>query len=331
MNKLAKLGRKGAKALLTANLASVIRLLRCGPAGLDRRLSETLAAIDPFGSAPWNWRQPGCATALPEAFFRGRIDKGTQILLSLTYKSLVQSAHDLPSLEEVEFQSFSQHREDGVMLYLFSVLGTTNKVCVEICAGDCIECNTSNLVVNHGWRAAMFDGSEANIARGRWFYKQQTVGLDWHPPRMQQAWITAENVNQLIETAGVRGEIDLLSLDIDGNDYWIWEAIDCVNPRVVCLEFNQGLGTNRAVTVPYDPQFVFDWNHPFFGGASLPAFVKLGRSKGYRLIGAESMGVNAFFLRDGVGDHLFPEVNPADCPVRGCPERQWSDYAWVDV
>src|SRR4029077_13460873 len=122
---------------------------------------------------------------------------------------------------------------------------------------------------------------------------------------------------------GFEGEIDLLSLDIDGIDYWVWNAIECIQPRVVVLEFNQGLGATKAVTVPNKPDFVYDWNHSYYGGASLPAFIKLGRKKGYRLVGTETTGVNAFFVRSDIGTAFFPEVPISKCKVRAGPESAW--------
>jgi len=97
-------------------------------------------------------------------------------------------------------------------------------------------------------------------------------------------------------------EIDFLSLDVDGNDYWFWEELECVSPRVVCIEYNAGIGSDRSLTVPYADDFERYARHPggFFHGASLAALESLGRRKGYYLIGCDMTGTNAFFLRDDV-------------------------------
>jgi hypothetical protein len=118
----------------------------------------------------------------------------------------------------------------------------------------------------------------------------------------------------LISSQGVPREIDLLSLDVDGNDYWFWEALSAVSPRIVCIEYNAGLGPELSWTVPYDPGFERFAKHPsgFFHGASLKAMERLGRNKGYRLVGCDSTGTNAFFLRDDVTAPDVPTLTAAE-------------------
>ena len=261
---------------------------------------------------------------------RQQVDKGTQILLSLKYREMARNFSPLPRLQDVEFHHYSQNGEDGVLLFLFAILGTTNRRCVELCAGDGIECNTANLIVNHGWKALMFDGSQENIQKGQAFYANRPGSLRYHPPTMVQSWITIDNINSLIAERGFDGEIDLFSLDIDGNDYWIWKAIDVIRPRVVVLEFNSFYGIRRAVSIPHQPDFVFDWSTPCCG-ASLPAFVKLGKQKGYRLVGTESNDVNAFFVRDGIGEELLPEISLSSVEIHGDADPDLSRWPLVEV
>ncbi|MBV9892958.1 MAG: hypothetical protein JO020_02185 [Chloroflexi bacterium] len=249
----------------------------------------------------------------------GAVDKGVQILLSLKYKDMLHQQLPLPPLADVEFRSHSQNGEDGILLYIFSLVGTTNKKTVEMCAGTGIECNSANLILNHKWDGLLFDGDPQYVAWGRDFFAR-SKDTHWRQPTFVHAWITADNVNDVIAAQGVAGEIDLFSLDMDGVDYWIWKAIDCVSPRVVVLEFNWIWGADRSVTIPYDPKFVNTDpsgrnggnGFAYFGG-SLPAFVKLAKTKGYRLIGTESWGFNAFFLRNDVGPDILPEVDAAEC------------------
>lgn len=235
------------------------------------------------------------------------------MLLRLKYQELLRQNAPLPPLADVEFGAFSQNGEDGILLYLFSILGVGSRKCVEICAGDGIECNTANLIVNHGWTGLLFDGSDENVARGQTFYRQRKDGLSFYPPQMVVGWITAENINDLLGDNGFQGEIDLLILDLDGMDYWIWKAIDRIQPRVVIVEYNQNLGAQRAVTIPYQSDYAHNWQFGYPVSASLPAFVKLGRQKGYRLIGCERFGINAFFVRQGLGEDQLPEVDAATC------------------
>ena len=242
-----------------------------------------------------------------------RVDQGTQILLRLTYQEMLRACVPLPSFDHVQFRSYSQNGEAGILLYIFSLIGTTNKKVVEICVADGTECNAANLIINNGWSGLLFDGSEENIARGNAFYARHRD--TWlQPPTFVRAWITRDNVNDLILGNDFAGEIDLLSIDIDGNDFWIWEAIECIRPRAVVVEHNSLGGASRAVTIPYDENFVANLSQgqPYYLGATLPAFVKLGHKKGYRLVGGERLGFNAFFLRGGVGEDLLPEVSAGE-------------------
>lgn len=262
-----------------------------------------------------------------------------QLNLMLAYQQLLRDKHPLPTFDQVEFRCFSQNGEDGILHFIFSLIGTTNKRCVEACAGDGIECNTANLVVNHGWLGLMFDGNERNVKRGNYFYKTMRSTSVWSP-RFVKAWITAENINTLIESNGFSGEIDLLSLDMDGVDWWVWKALTVVQPRVVVLEYKHIWGPDASVTVPYSPDFYAgkDGKSVYYNGASLAAFVKLARERNYRLIGVERLGFNAFFLRNDIGMDIFPEVSPQACFDH--PMNQWMieknlplvrDYTWEQV
>ena len=235
-----------------------------------------------------------------------------QLLLAQRYRQLQQTGARLPGLEEVEFRAFSQNGEDGILLYIFSLLGTTNRLAVEICAGDGIQCNSANLVVNHGWHALLFDGDPDRIARGAAFYAKHPDTFSF-PPNLVQAWITRENVNQLVREQGFVGDIDLLSLDLDGIDYWVWEALEVIRPRVVVAETQCIWGAENAVTVPYNPNFRTEYVNGFgiYSGASLPAFVTLAARKGYRFVGVQRLGFNAFFVRNDLGQDVLPSANPS--------------------
>lgn len=208
---------------------------------------------------------------------------------------------------------------------IFSLLGTTNRKVLEICAGDGTECNAANLIVNHGWDGLLFDGDAQNIAHGRAFYatcRSTCVA----PPKLVDAWISAENINDLV--ISFSGPIDLLSLDLDGNDYWIWKALNCVQPRVVVVEFNTSCGPEKSISMSYKVTR-FDYRldlsvQPYRCGASLAAFAKLARAKGYRLVGVQSLGFNAFFVRDGLGEELLPERSALDCFQSNDRMRNWT-------
>jgi len=161
--------------------------------------------------------------ALEDFFIFPKSNKATQILLAMKYKEMLALKLPMPTLEEVEFRAYSQFGEDGILLYLFSIIGTNNKKCVEICGGGGYD-NTANLIINHGWNGLFFEGGEKSIQRGQQFYARCADTKVW-PPKLINAWVTAENINPLLQEQGYNGEIDLLSLDMDGVDYWIWQAI----------------------------------------------------------------------------------------------------------
>jgi hypothetical protein len=262
-----------------------------------------------------------------------------QMRLVQEWKRMLHHGEPLPSLAEVEFRAFSQNGEDGILLYLFSLIGAQQRSCVEICAGDGIECNSANLILNHGWTALLVDGSLENVQTGKQFYAQHRDTFSF-PPQFAHAWVDRETINDLIERHGFKGEVDLLSIDLDGVDYWIWEAIHVIRPRVVVAETQCIWGSERSVTVPYRRDFSSPLVQGFgvYSGASLPAFVRLGRRKGYRLVGTQSLGFNAFFVRDDLGAAVLPEVSAESCLDR--PFVRWAqrellplvrDKEWVEV
>jgi len=236
----------------------------------------------------------------------------TQILLRLHYQELVRRGAPLPPFAEVEFQCHSQNGEDGLLLYLFSLIQPTTRRVVELCAGDGIECNAANLILNHRWHGLLVDGNADLIARGQAFYATDRR-TRFAPPTFVQAWVTAETVDALVQQHGFAGPIDLLSLDLDGNDYWVWRALEAITPQVVILEFNALCGPDRRVSMAYDPAYRLNTAvTPYRCGASLAAFVALGRQKGYGLVGVHALGFNAIFVRDGVAEPLVPERSPQD-------------------
>ncbi|MCM3881628.1 MAG: hypothetical protein ND807_16080 [Vicinamibacterales bacterium] len=253
----------------------------------------------------------------------------TQILLRLQYRELALRGTHLPDFSDVEFRYRSQNGEDGILLYIFSLIGTTNRRVVEICAGDGLECNAANLIINHGWQGLLIDGDPEQVARGRRFYATcRSTAIS--PPTLKDAWITRENVNSVVTDAGFGGQIDLLSLDIDGNDYWVWKALTSVEPRVVVLEFNAACGPERPVAMSYQEGYRLDvTKRPYRCGASLAAFVGLAKARGYRLVGLQSLGFNAFFVRNPVGENLLPEYSAQECFARNERLKTWQP-AWLD-
>jgi hypothetical protein len=260
-----------------------------------------------------------------------------QKILWSSFAHLYHSKMPPFSFKHVGFRVFSQNDEDGILLYIFSLIGATNRKCVEICAGDGIECNTANLIINHRWIGLLCDGNKKNVRKAKQFYSNHPDTRFW-PPAIVLEWITKDNVNQIIQENGFYNDIDLLSLDIDGIDYWLWKEISCISPRVVVLEFNHLLGPEISVSVPYRDDFVAEFTQfgSDYAGASLKAFVKLGKEKGYRLVGTNMICTNAFFVREDIRCDWLPEIkdisNCFDHPraifgmthrFPGIKEREW--------
>jgi len=235
------------------------------------------------------------------------VTKIAQNKLFLYYKELAAKGEFLPKLKDVGFRCFSQFEEDGLLLYIFALIGTKKKTFVDIGSGDGINSNCANLALNFGWDGLFIDGNPDNITKGLKFYLNHPN--TWaYPPKFLNAFIKAENINELILGQGITGEVDFLSIDIDGNDYWIWKALNCIAPRVVMIETHIEFGFN-SIVVPYDPDYCFPSKiHPEYHGASVSAMIKLFHDKNYRLIGSNNYGFNLLFMRNDEGEIYFPEI-----------------------
>jgi len=200
------------------------------------------------------------------------------------------------------FGYLSQNDEDGVLLAIFKRIGTTDRRFAEIGCGM-NGGNSGFLAQELAWRGLMVDVRSSAIKKIKVRFAGQNV-------KAVKQRVTCEGINGLLTKHGLTGEIDFLSIDIDSNDYWVWEAVTACSPRVVAIEYNWLFGPERSVTIPYDPTFTLSGTLRSYRGASLTALVHLGGRKGYRLIATER--VNAFFLRNDIA----PEI-PAVDPVRG--------------
>jgi hypothetical protein len=201
------------------------------------------------------------------------------------------------SLCEYEYQVHSQWGEDGVIQYLIRNVVIEHPIFIEFGVENYTESNTRFLLINNNWSGLVIDGEDRNIQ----YIKGDPIY--WrHNLKAECAFVTAENINALLSANGVDCDIGLLSIDIDGNDYWVWDAIKVVSPRIVIVEYNARFGPHRAVTIPYDPAFSRVEAHysRIYYGASLAALVSLGSRKGYDFVGCNSAGNNAFWVRRDV-------------------------------
>jgi hypothetical protein len=237
-------------------------------------------------------------------------DQLLQHLARLEWRRLAASGGSMPTFDDVQCRFFSQNGEDGIIWYLLSLIGDGAKRVVEICSGDGVECCSANLIVNHGWQALLFEGNSDLVDRGRQFYEH--CGDAWFsPPRFVNTWVTPDNVNAHLAEHGFGSDVDVVIIDMDGNDYWMWEALE-LDPRLVVVEFNQALGTEPSIVIPYRPDF--RWREgSAYRSASLRAFAKLASRLGYRLVGTERYCFNAFFLRNDCAPDLIPEVSVESC------------------
>lgn len=200
-------------------------------------------------------------------------------------------------LNRHEYQVYSQNGEDGIIEEIFARLGETDRVFVEIGVQDGLECNSTYLLLK-GWSGYWIDADRACVAAIR---SKFAPAIDRQRLKLRQAFVTAENVERVLEQDGVPTEFDLLVIDIDGNDYWVWKALNRFRPRVVVIEYNALFPRHVRWVMKYDPAHV--WGGTSHFNASLKSLELLGASKGYCLVGCNFHGVNAFFVRDDlVGD-----------------------------
>ena len=241
-------------------------------------------------------RIPGHAAASWRLFRRVRFGRGPVADLTVFEKRI-----------------HSQNGEDGVIEAIFALIGATNRFFVEFGVEDGLMCNTRRLK-ERGWTGLQMDPREPS------------------GPGVRREFVTAENIESLLDKHGVPRAFDLLSIDIDGNDYWVWKAISAHCPRVVVIEYNATILPPESRTIAYDPAFRFDATDYF--GASLAALQRLGRAKGYTLVACDSRGVNAFFVADGLAAGRFappsleklyrPFSSPHRVPPHA-PGRAWRE------
>ncbi len=214
----------------------------------------------------------------------------------------ISTKRDIRSLEEVEFQVFSQWGDDGIIQWLIRNIDFPHRTFIEFGVEDYNESNTRFLLMNDNWSGLIMDGSEKQIGR---IQKEQYY---WrHELTAKAVFIDRDNIDGLIASSGFEREVGILSVDIDGNDYWVLKAIKSIDPVVLILEYNSVFGPDRAISVPYNPSFQRTQAHfsNLYFGASLKAFHHLATQRGYAFIGCTGAGNNAYFVkRDRLNDQV---------------------------
>ena len=219
------------------------------------------------------------------------------------------NGHDGVDLKRIEASRFSQNGEDGVLLHILSEVGAVDHNIVEIGCGEGIECNSALLVCCFGWNGLLVDRDRRALDRARAFFQSRSA-----TDRVQllEQEVQPDAVDELIPGE----DLDVLSIDVDGFDFWIWRQLTRCRPRIVIVEVNASFGPDVCCTVPWQcgdsnhdryRRHLRGWHH----GASLRAMEALGRSKGYRLVAVESTGTNAFFVRGDLAPDSLPALDPA--------------------
>lgn len=214
-------------------------------------------------------------------------------------------------LRQSEFRVFSQFGDDGIIQYLINRihLPSAEQRFIEFGVENYREANTRFLLLNDNWSGLVMDGSEnyiSNIRSEQIYWRNDLTAL--------ARFITRENINSLIEGAGFDGRIGLLSIDVDGNDYWVWEALTAVDSAIIIVEYNGIFGSSEAVTIPYQADFIRQNTHYsyLYWGTSLPALCHLAARKGYVWLGCNTAGNNAYFVRKEYASAFLSPSLPAD-------------------
>jgi hypothetical protein len=229
----------------------------------------------------------------------------------------VRSMKTISYLQDVEFKVSSQWGEDGIIDWLIerANIPLAAQSFIEFGVEDYREANTRFLMQNRNWRGLIMDGSSAMLDRTK------ADSLHWkHDLIAKPAFIDRENINTLISEAGFSGEIGLLSVDLDGNDFWVWEAIEVVRPIICICEYNAVLGDLNPISIPYAPRFNRTEAHfsNLYFGASIAALRSLATRKGYRFVGTTAAANDAFFVRE---DYAQNFVDSSLQNIRALPSK----------
>ncbi len=212
-------------------------------------------------------------------------------------------------------KAYSQNDEDGILAEIFRRIGASSRTFIEIGAGSGLENNTAALLLQ-GWRGLWVEGSDSNASRAR---RNLATYISSGQLRIEQTLVTRDNADALLAKSAPDAESDLLSIDVDGSDYHVWQAVQSISPRVVVVEYNASWFPPMSLAVAYQEQF--QWKENTYYGASLKALELLAERKGYHLVGCCFAGVNAFFVRaDLCGGH-FCEPYTAENHYE--PARYW--------
>lgn len=209
-------------------------------------------------------------------------------------------------INKIKYKKYSQNYEDGIIKYIFNNIGFTNKISCEI-GFHYDECN-SLLLMENDWNCTFIDSNIINIEKFNKLYNKKYLKSNSFCYE-----INKDNINEILKKHNIIGEIDFLSIDIDGNDYYIFDNLEICSPRCICIEYNGTFGPNISCTIPYDSKRTDIYTD--YWGASYSALIKLAKKKNYELVGVEA-GVNLFFIRKDIDLNNLEILNNAWQPPK---------------
>lgn len=229
--------------------------------------------------------------------------------------SLANKYDNVKSLDEVEFSVFSQFGQDGIIAFLTNKLNDyiDNKYFIEIGVENYYESNTRYLLMTKNWSGLVIDADASyvkQITNSYYYWKYDLKAVC--------SFVSRENISEILVNNLPKGvnRVGLLSIDIDGNDFYILDSIP-IKSDILIIEYNSLFGFDRAVVIPYDPHFRrYQVNHTgAYFGASLKAIVMKAEEKGYYFLGTTSAGNDAIFIDKRYAD-IFSSITPKAFPLK---------------
>ena len=236
-----------------------------------------------------------------------RVGKSSDEFKKLTLGKLLierNKSKKIEKIEDIEFKIFSQFGDDGIIQFLIDKLEIDYEYqnFIEFGVEDYSEANTKFLLLNNNWSGLILDSSNENIEnikKNNFFWKFDLEAIE--------CFIKKENINSIITNSNIyKKKIGILSIDIDGNDYWVWKEINVIDPLIVIVEYNSSFGFEKKVSIPYNQSFERSKAHHsnLYWGASIEALKFLAAQKGYNFLTTNSAGNNAYFIKKNLFDKI---------------------------
>ncbi len=234
----------------------------------------------------------------------------TLIMLNAAQLIAMQKSNPSTCINDYEFKAFSQWGEDGIIQYLINNLDIKHRSFIEFGVEDFFESNCRFLMINDFWSGFVIDGSQGNIDKIKASYY-----IFKHPLQTKCSFITKDNICSLLEESGFPKDLGILSVDIDGIDYFVFESLEAWKPAIYIFEYNSLFGKDLPLSVPYDAGFQRTQKHysNIYWGASLAAFDQLAVKRGYSIVGVNKAGSNAFYVRNDLLNDRVKATTVDEC------------------